>query len=88
MNESTLGVLGGLAIAAAVWVVLTVPDLLNALVRRIGGRAEIRACADCGNRLAIRDGSTCPTCRDIRRQRLAQGPDGRAAAESNGDNGS
>lgn len=84
--SDTLVALGEVvAIVAAGFTMGRLPRIINAVIVRI--RGPHAGCADCGDALNG-TGATCATCRDIRRERLARGPDGRAAAESNGDNGS
>lgn len=84
MSESVLAVLGSLAVVAAVWLLIALPDAIDAALARLRGRRS--GCADCGGALDGA-GTTCATCRDIRRQRLAGEGTGPRAEAPGGDNG-
>lgn len=88
MSESYIAGFSGLLMVAAVWVLVSVPNLLNALTSRLQGGAKVRSCADCGERLGRRDGSRCRSCRDVRRRRLAEEADDAAKDTQEGDNAS
>lgn len=88
MSEEALGVVEVLVIVAAVGVAVAVPELVKALARRLGGPVEVRACLDCGDHLTDGDGTTCLTCRNVRRRRLSREQGATGEPKRGGDNSS
>jgi hypothetical protein len=84
VTDTVIGSLGVLVTIGAIWAAVAVPDFIEALLARVRGRR--RGCVDCGGNLDG-SGTTCMTCRDIRRQRLAQGETRTPREGPDGDNG-